>query len=151
MRRKKKSLSNPQFLLSSKWLLFACCFIFVIIVITYNSGELFAQQKVRRIPVNTSSSEMIKIISADNGATDNKQLYLQKAKIDLAEKTGKPVEEIQVKQIIEKRWSDTSLGCPKRGIFYAQVLVPGYLITLQLDSQEYLYHAGSGKVISCQR
>ena len=39
-------------------------------------------------------------------------------------------------------WSDASLGCPKPGMVYAQVLVDGALIRLAHDGTEYRYHTG---------
>jgi hypothetical protein len=37
-------------------------------------------------------------------------------------------------------WPDTSLGCPKEGEFYAQVITPGYRVTLSIAGQEVEYH-----------
>jgi len=39
-------------------------------------------------------------------------------------------------------WGDTSLGLPAPGMMYAQVVVPGYKITLQAGGNSYVYHAG---------
>lgn len=48
-------------------------------------------------------------------------------------------------------WSDTSLGCPQPGQVYAQVLTPGYRITLYAPTLIYEYHvaAVSGRVVLC--
>jgi ketosteroid isomerase-like protein len=37
-------------------------------------------------------------------------------------------------------WPDTSLGCPKEGEVYAQVITPGYLVILSVDGIEMEYH-----------
>ncbi len=37
-------------------------------------------------------------------------------------------------------WPDASLGCPKPGVNYIQVLTPGFLVRLEVDEQQYLYH-----------
>ena len=49
-----------------------------------------------------------------------------------------------------KRWSGTSLGYPKEGIAYAQVLTPGYKVTFDLAGMSYAVHSnpdGSNMVI----
>ena len=49
-------------------------------------------------------------------------------------------------------WSDTSLGCPKEGEFYAQVITPGYLVTLSIDGEELEYHTdGVDRAIHCEQ
>lgn len=60
---------------------------------------------------------------------------------DLAQRLGVPVSEIVVLEAIAVVWSDASLGCPREGMQYAQVLTPGYLIRLQSGEQEFEYHA----------
>lgn len=52
-------------------------------------------------------------------------------------------------KVEDKEWSDTSLGCPKKDMMYAQVITPGFLIILSGDGKNYTYHAGLDKVVSC--
>lgn len=42
-------------------------------------------------------------------------------------------------------WPDTSLGCPTPGFAYAQVIVPGYNIVLQVDGEQFEYHTDLNK------
>jgi hypothetical protein len=37
-------------------------------------------------------------------------------------------------------WRDASLGCPVKGMMYAQVITPGFKITLEFEEQTYSYH-----------
>ncbi len=37
-------------------------------------------------------------------------------------------------------WPDTALGCPEPGMAYAQVVTPGFRITLEADGETYLVH-----------
>ena len=37
-------------------------------------------------------------------------------------------------------WGDGSLGCPERGMYYTQNLVPGYVIVAKTDAGELVYH-----------
>lgn len=46
-------------------------------------------------------------------------------------------------------WSDTSLGCPKEGQSYLQVLTPGYSIELKIGCNHYRIHTdASGSSIA---
>lgn len=48
-------------------------------------------------------------------------------------------------------WRDGSLGCPREGYMYAQVLTAGILIELELDGDAASYHAGGdGKPFRCE-
>lgn len=72
------------------------------------------------------------------------------AKEDLARRTRVSVTQITVKEIEEVTWPDSSLGCPERGKTYAQVLVPGYRLTLCAGGQDFQYNTDAYKrVIYC--
>ena len=47
---------------------------------------------------------------------------------------------IIVASVQEIEWGDTSLGCPKEGMVYAQMIAPGYTILLQATGTTYEYH-----------
>ena len=40
-------------------------------------------------------------------------------------------------------WSDANLGCPKEGMFYAQVLTSGYKLVFDLADAPYAVHTKS--------
>lgn len=71
------------------------------------------------------------------------------AKTDLAQRLGIKIEEISVQSIVEKTWSDASLGCPEKGKLYAQVITPGYLIILETGGKTYDYRASTSWVHFC--
>lgn len=73
------------------------------------------------------------------------------AKADLVKKIGVKESLIKVSSSLDKDWPDTSLGCPKPGMVYAQVITPGYLITLEAKAKKYFYHTDLEKVISCAK
>lgn len=58
---------------------------------------------------------------------------------------------IEVVWIEPVTWSDTSLGCPEKGKVYAQVLVPGYRVLLQVGEEEHDVHIGNGRAVVCER
>ena len=43
-----------------------------------------------------------------------------------------------------EEWRDSSLGCPQPGVLYAQVITPGYRISLRVGAAQYEYHSDSG-------
>lgn len=76
---------------------------------------------------------------------------VQQAKGDLAKRLDVPIEDVELIKYEPVVWSDASLGCPKPGMVYAQVVSPGYLVVLKADDQEYEYHAGKGaEVFYCE-
>lgn len=48
---------------------------------------------------------------------------------DPATRTGTSANVWTVIGVESKQWPDASLGCPKPGVMYIQVVTPGYLIT----------------------
>jgi len=67
---------------------------------------------------------------------------VNRAKTDLAQRTGIDKEEISLVEFHILTWPDGSLGCPEPGVEYAQVLQEGYLIMLQAGLGIYSYHGG---------
>lgn len=72
------------------------------------------------------------------------------AKEDLSKRLKVKKEEIRLLEVEEVDWPDTSLGCAQKGMFYAQVITPGYKITLEVEGKSYNYHSDYTRVILCQ-
>ena len=71
-------------------------------------------------------------------------------KEDLAQRLSIAVEEIRTVSIKAIDWPDTSLGCPKPNMYYAEVITPGFEIILEAKGQEYAYHTGRGSYVQCE-
>lgn len=72
------------------------------------------------------------------------------AKADLSGRLDVPVEEIATSSIEAVQWPDASLGCPLPGMMYAQVVTPGYRVTLETSGATYEYHTDRAqRVILC--
>jgi len=84
-----------------------------------------------------------------NLMTEEEALAL--AKKTLAEKLGVDEEEIEVRFLTRVNWPDTSLGCPQKGMVYAQVIIPGYRVQLLVGDRAYSVHVGDGRAIVCER
>ena len=71
---------------------------------------------------------------------------------DLATRLKVAPETVQVVSVTAADWSDTSLGCPQPGMFYAQVIVQGFKIVLSVGSAQTEYHADQkGRVVTCNK
>jgi hypothetical protein len=49
---------------------------------------------------------------------------------------------VKLKQVV---WPDRSLGCPRPGMMYPQILQDGVLIVLRAAGRSYDYHGGAGR------
>jgi len=75
---------------------------------------------------------------------------VQLAKEDLARRLDLSPEAIKVVSVEAVEWPDTSLGCPKPGMMYAQVITPGYRVVLEVKGETYEYHTDEGRsVVAC--
>ncbi|ROS00155.1 hypothetical protein EDC56_2791 [Sinobacterium caligoides] len=71
---------------------------------------------------------------------------------DLAMRLQVSAEQVAVLSVTEKTWPDSSLGCPRPGMFYTQALINGSQIILRVGGRHYYYHAQTGKpYFYCQR
>lgn len=70
---------------------------------------------------------------------------------DLAEREGIDTDAIVVQAAEFVTWPDASLGCPRPGQFYAQVITEGYRIVLRTEARDYAYHGATGRApVLCQ-
>ena len=69
---------------------------------------------------------------------------------DLATRLSSDISEITVVSTEAKEWGDSSLGCPASGYAYAQVITPGYQITVESGGEQYTYHTDlNGNFVLC--
>ena len=64
---------------------------------------------------------------------------------DLATRIKVSAEAITVVSQSEVTWPDRGLGCPRKGMMYAQVLTNGSELILEAGGKRYAYHSGGGK------
>lgn len=48
-------------------------------------------------------------------------------------------------------WPDSSIGCPKPGMAYMQVITPGHKVTLRANGQTYVVHEAGNKAFVCRK
>jgi len=66
------------------------------------------------------------------------------SKADLAARLGLALETIRVSGATTVTWRSGAVGCPKPGVSYTDVLVPGVWILLRVDNAIYEYHGIPG-------
>ena len=71
-------------------------------------------------------------------------------KEDLAQRLNVPTDQLRVVSVEAVDWPDTSLGCPKPNMFYAEVITPGFKIIIEAGGREYTYHTGRGEFVQCE-
>lgn len=68
--------------------------------------------------------------------------YIAVATADLAARLAIPLSAITVVEAAFFTWNDSSMGCPKPGMVYAQSLQAGALVRLEAGGRTYPYHVG---------
>ncbi|MBU2009835.1 MAG: hypothetical protein KJ624_08395 [Chloroflexi bacterium] len=73
---------------------------------------------------------------------------IDRAKRHLAQTGHVPQEKVALKQVEAVSWPDTSIGSPRAGRAYAQVVTPGYRLVLSDGFSDFEYHTdGKGRVV----
>ncbi|GAC1537611.1 MAG: hypothetical protein NVS4B8_03340 [Herpetosiphon sp.] len=67
------------------------------------------------------------------------------AREQLAKKLGCSPQELIVVEVTAVTWPTSALGCPEAEMMYAQILIPGFRVTLQQDAKQYTVHTDHGK------
>lgn len=78
-----------------------------------------------------------------------KESAAERAKQDLAERTGIDVKDIDVVSIDERDFSDMSLGAPAADEIAAQMIASGWVITLSAEGKSYEYRADKFQLRLC--
>lgn len=69
---------------------------------------------------------------------------------DLVQRAGVAPDAVTVLSAEAVEWRDGSIGCPRDGIMYPQVITPGFRLLLSAGGQEYAYHsARDGELSFC--
>jgi hypothetical protein len=70
---------------------------------------------------------------------------------DAAARAGVDPAAVTIVSAEPRTWGDSSLGCPRPGMYYTQVQVDGYQVIVSAGGAEYDYRAGSGgRFILCE-
>jgi hypothetical protein len=68
-----------------------------------------------------------------------------------ADQVGLSPAEVHVQQVEAHQWGDSSLGCPRPGLLYSQVVTDGFLVVVTAADKTLEYHSDArGRVVLCQ-
>lgn len=99
-----------------------------------------------------ASAARTTVAVASPGIPSNALQLVGRAKQDVATRVSVPVDQVQVVSVTRVAWPDSSLGCPKPGQMYSQIVTPGYKIVLQADGTTYEYHTDlTQRVTACTK
>jgi len=74
------------------------------------------------------------------------------ARAALAQELAVAEADIAIVTVEENEWRDSSLGCPKPGMNYLQVITPGYKIILEAQGKRYEFHSDTNRrVVRCDK
>lgn len=76
---------------------------------------------------------------------------IARAKARLAQEVSVAAELIELVEVVEAEWRDTSLGCPERDMVYTPVITEGYRVTLGVGRDQFVVHATSDRAVICGR
>ncbi len=86
------------------------------------------------------------------GAANPLQQLTAAVQAHLAQQLRTDADAITVVSVEAVDWSDSSIGCPKPGMNYLQVITPGYRIVLEWNGEHYNYHTnGSTAFVQCSK
>jgi hypothetical protein len=85
------------------------------------------------------------------GVPDAATQIVQQMLLDLSEKQGVDISQIEVASVEAMTWPDGGLGCPQPGMMYVQVLIDGYKVVLKAKGQEFDYHSGGPHFVLCEK
>ncbi len=89
------------------------------------------------------------LVLALSGFQMTKDAAVELATEALARHLGLGADRVHVRRVTAVDWPDSSLGCPKEGGSYLQIITSGYLVTAQADAQVYSVHVGDGRAVVC--
>lgn len=128
----------------NRWVIAAGVIVLVIILISLRILKKPVDDTLTKEP--TAFPSPLVIVSTD--PTDQ-NIYVEMAIDDLVSQLKVDRSRIEFTKATTQTFGNTSLGCPKPGVMYAQVLTPGYTIELMYLDKTFIYHGGSNKVVTC--
>ena len=87
---------------------------------------------------------------APGAGIDVPAALLDQIRADAAERAGVAPSEVRVISSSTQTWNDGSLGCPKPGEFYIQMLVDGFQVLVQAGDRTFDYHTSRHNFRLCE-
>ena len=116
-------------------------------------------------PIPTTTATLATTTSVADGSDDNRDTpsepqpmeaelsdkMLEQIIRHAVERTGIDPGSVEVVSITEEMFSNSSLGCPKPGELYAEVITPGYTVIVRAGGAELDYRVGPSSWKLCDK
>ncbi len=89
------------------------------------------------------------VAAAAMANADEKDEAVEIARNRLAEQLSVPADRFQLEGVEAVDWPNSAIGCPEKGMMYAQVIVPGYRVRFRQDERRHEVHVGGGRAVVC--
>jgi hypothetical protein len=87
----------------------------------------------------------------DPSSNPESQALVDAALRDAAAHLGVSPADLHVDRVEAREWGDSSLGCPRPGLMYSQIVTPGFVIVISAAGKQLEYHTDTrGQVVLCQ-
>lgn len=114
--------------------------------------ELSSPSEVNLSDLTPTDNSGDLVVQPAPGVPDEEAKLLRQITVDLSEKIGVDVADIDVANVEPVVWNDSGLGCPQPDVAYLQVLTDGFRVTLNVNGLDYFYHTrGTDNFILCQQ
>lgn len=101
-------------------------------------------------PETETEEQEAQMSQEESGTRGNLERVVASARLDLATRLDIEPDAIELAEARAVTWRNGALGCPQEGAMYTQALVEGFYVRLEVDGQDYPYHAGrDGKPFAC--
>ncbi|MEN8241645.1 MAG: hypothetical protein ABFS17_06970 [Chloroflexota bacterium] len=87
-------------------------------------------------PAHTGNVEM-----PSPGGRSSEAKLIHDVSLDLSKRLGLDISGVTLVESLPVTWTDGGLGCPAADTAYTQAEIEGYQITLEANSEQYLYHS----------
>ncbi len=92
---------------------------------------------------------LLALLAAPTPSPDPRAEAITLARTALAKELAEKPENLELEKAEAVDWPDASLGCPRKGEMYAQVITAGYRVTLRAGGKTHAVHVGNGRAVVC--
>ena len=109
------------------------------------------------IPVQGLTREQAEVVAkareaqAAHGYSEREQAAIDLAIRAVSETTPVSQDSVSHLRIRAIEWPDSSLGCPEPGAEYLQRVIPGHLVSFNVEQELYTVHVGDNSAVVCDR
>ena len=83
--------------------------------------------------------------------TPDPEAAIQAALQTAAQQPGVDPSQLRVVRVESREWPDSSLGCPRPGQLYAQIVTPGFVVEVASGDRQLELHTDTrGRAVVCQ-